>query len=38
MTQDSYEKKVYPLLLATKSAAEAAAVFVKEFERPADAV
>ncbi len=36
ITQDPYEKKVYPLLMATKTANEAAWVFVREFERPGD--
>ncbi len=36
ITQDPYEKKVYPLLMATKTASEAAWVFVREFERPGD--
>ncbi len=36
MTQDSFEKKVYPLLKQAKTPSEAAAIFVTEFERPAD--
>lgn len=38
MTEDPYEKKVYPLLKAAKTASEAATIFVNEFERPADKV
>ncbi len=38
MTEDPYEKKVYSLLKETKTPAEAASVFVTEFERPADKI
>jgi Phage tail lysozyme len=38
MTEDPFEKKVYPLLKQAKSANEAAGIFVNEFERPADKI
>ena len=36
MTEDPYEKKVFPLLKQAKTPSEAATIFVNEFERPAD--
>lgn len=38
MTEDPYEKKVYPLLKQANTPSEAASIFVNEFERPADKI